>query len=111
MTEQKPPPVRVAAEAGSRLAQLHAERATLAPAVKAGTERLKEINDAIKVELVTARPDADEMVLTTPGVEKGLRLYAKATSRFDSTRFKADHPDTHEAYTNRGVAWELREQT
>lgn len=110
MTEPKPPPVRVAADAGSRLAQLHAERNALAPAVKAGTERLKELNDAIKVELVTAQPDAGELVLTTPGIDKPLRLAWVARKQFREAAFKAAHPALAAQFTDdHAGSWVLKE--
>lgn len=106
MTEPQPVLAVVPADTGSRLAQLIAERAQLAPAVKAATERLDEINAAIKGELSRARPDADDMLAVAEGLP-ALRFYAKPTSRLNQKRLKAELPDVHAKYYETGVAWTL----
>jgi predicted phage-related endonuclease len=96
----------VPADAGSRLAQLIAERAQLAPAVKQAKERLDEINTAIKGELTRARPDADEILAAAEGLP-ALRLYPKTSRRFDTTRLKAEHPAVYDAYAVESTTWTL----
>jgi len=108
---EQPQPVLavVPADQGSRLEQLIAERAQLAPAVKAGKERLDEVNAAIKGELTRARPDADEIIAAAPGLP-ALRLYPKPTTNLDSKRLRADLPQVYEAYARRGTSWTLEVQ-
>lgn len=111
MTDQKPPPALVEPEPGSRLDQLTAEWARVKPAVDAGQARLKEITDAIKVELANQRPDSEDTRLLSSHVAGSLRFYAKPTTRLDTTKLKADLPAVYEAYVKRGTAWELRQTT
>jgi predicted phage-related endonuclease len=107
VTDQPEPVLAVVpADQGSRLEQLIAERAQLAPAVKAGKERLDEVNAAIKGELTRARPDADEIIAAAPGWP-ALRLYPKTSTRLDTTRLKTDRPDVYEAFAKQSTTWTL----
>lgn len=109
MTDEKPAPVRVAAEPDSRLAQLIAERATLAPAVKAAKARLEELNDAIKVELTQARPASVDTVVTA-GAATPLRMYAKTSRRLNQKRLKETvGPDVYDTLCDDSVSWTLVE--
>lgn len=109
-TVHKPAPVIVQAEPGSRLDQLSARWAALKPAVDAAQAELKELTDAIKVELAQARPDAEDIRLTAGHIAGALRFYAKPDPRFNSRKFKAEQPEMYEKYYERDrTAWELRQ--
>lgn len=106
---EKPPPVVLQAEPGSRLDQLSARWAALKPVVDAAQAELKELSDAIKVELAQARPDAGDIRLTAGHIAGALRFYAKPTTRFDTTALRAEQPAVYENFVRRGTAWELRQ--
>lgn len=109
MTDQKPPPTRVTPDPDSRLARLVAERAALAPAVSNAKKRLKDIEDAIKIELTNAAPDSANTVATVPGC-KPVRLAWQPRPQFQEKAFKEAHPDLAQRFTDQDAGfWSLRE--
>jgi len=64
----------VRAEQDSRLDRLAAEYAQLKPAVDAQTKRLKEVTEAIKVELVNTAPGETHVVLHADVLDNPLQL-------------------------------------
>lgn len=105
------PPVTVKAEPQSRLEALAAAYAEAKPAADAAAARLKEITDAIKVELVNAAPGAVKVDLSSTALAAPLRLQAKTSWRLDAKRLKAEAPATYAAFAVQQTSWELRALT
>jgi hypothetical protein len=101
-------PITVRAEPASRLEALAAAYADAKPVADAATARLKEITDAIKVELATAAPDAPRVDLLSAVLDAPLRLQAKTGWRLDTKRLKAEAPETYVRYAVQTTTWELR---
>jgi len=110
MTEQTPVihpmPTVVDPHGNGRLAQLHAAYPEAKAQADAATERLKEITDGIKAELFRLAPDQVKVDLRgTSG--PALRLSYTETWRFDSKRFKVEHPVEYVAYAAPSGSWRL----
>jgi hypothetical protein len=103
-----PMPTVVDPHGQGRLAQLHAAYPEAKAAVDAATERLKEINNAIKGELWAAAPEQQRVELHTPG-HKPLRLTYAERWTFDSKRLKAEDPVRYMTYAKKGGSWTLSE--
>lgn len=105
------PPVLHSAP-GSRLDQLTAEFARLAPQVKAVTERLKEIKDAIKIEALMGMPGVgatDAVVLVTPSLSRPLKLNSYPRTTVNSKTLKAAHPTIFAEHSHTTTVWTLGE--
>lgn len=102
------PSAAVAAEPGSRLAELADAYAAAKPAADAAKARLDMITDAIKHELTMAAPSATRIDLTATGLEAPLRLAARSSWRLDTTKLKAEAPEIYVRYAKQSTYWELR---
>lgn len=103
----EPPPVMVQAPEGTRLEQLHATYATAKAEADDAAKRLKAVTDAIKLELTQAAPEGTAKIDLTGPAGPALRLSWTESTRFDSTRFKADHPDAFATYSKTSGTWRL----
>jgi hypothetical protein len=106
-SEVQVPVPDVRPEPDTRLDQLAAEYAALAPLAKEYNDRLNEIKDGIKAELANAAPGATKVLLTSSYLEKPLQLSARSEWRLDSKRLKAEHPATWVEYAKQTTSWRL----
>lgn len=98
----------VVPEPGSRLEALAEAYAIAKPAVDAAKASLEEITDALKLELTNAAPGATRVDLNAPVLDAPLRLAARTAWRLDTTRLKAELPETYVRYAKQSTYWELR---
>jgi hypothetical protein len=109
MTEPiAPAPTVIAPEPGSRLEALAEAYAAAKPAADEAKARLDMITDAIKYELTQAAPGADKVDLQAPNLLAPLRLSARTSWRLDTTKLKAEAPETYARYAKQTSYWELR---
>jgi len=109
MTAQEivhPTPTIVIPAEGSKLEQLHAQYADAKAQADDATARLKDITDGIKAELSAAHPEQRRVELRT-GSGPALGLTYVETWRFDSTRFKKEHPVEYVTYAKQSGSWRL----
>lgn len=93
---------------GSRLEELLAGYESAKAAAEDAKSRLDALTAALKNEMAAAAPaGSTDVTLGAPGLPR-LRLSWKAPWRFDSKRFKADHPELYVRYEVRGGHWDLR---
>lgn len=105
-----PQPVLVAAPPGSRLEQLLASYESAKAAAEEAKARFEAITDAVKAELAAAAPPGTtEMLLAGPPGLPRLRMSWKRPYRFDTKRFREEHPKMYVRYEVRGGHWELRQ--
>lgn len=104
-----PLPVQLAAAAGSREEELLASYDSAKAALEDAKARFEAVTSALKNEMAaTAPPGSTDIVLSgQPGLPR-LRLRWKMPYRFDSKRFKAEHPEIYVRYEVQGGNWELR---
>lgn len=107
-TQPPTAPVVIQAEPQGRLEALAAAYAEAKPAAEAAEAYLKQITDAIKVELANAAPGALKVDLASPVLAAPLRLQARTSWRLDTKRLKAEAPETYVQYAVQSTAWELR---
>ena len=108
--QQEPPapPVTVLAADGTRLAQLLAAYEPAKAAAEEAKARYEALTLAIKVELTSAHPQTERIVLSGgPGLPR-LRLAWRDTVRLDSKRLKSELPALYELYAVKSGNWELR---
>lgn len=101
-------PASIEPSPGSRLDALAAAYAQAKPAADAAAARLKEITDAIKVELTTAAPGSTQVDLHSSELERPLRLSARTSWRLDTNRLKAEAPNLYVRFAERRTVWDLR---
>lgn len=101
-------PTVVTPEAGSRLEALAQAYALAKPAADAAKLVLDEITDAIKLELTNAAPGALKVDLHAPALEAPLRLAAVTKWGLDTTRFKAEQPETYVQFAKQSTYWVLK---
>lgn len=101
-------PALVEPATGSRLDALAAAYAQAKPAADAAAARLKEITDAIKVELTNAAPGSTQVDLHSQELERPLRLSARTSWRLDTNRLKAEAPNLYVRFAERRTVWDLR---
>ena len=101
-------PATVWAPQGSRLAQLAAEYAAAKPAADAAGARVREIGEAIKVELRDREPSATAIHLIGVGLAAPLVLRAKTSGRVDVKRLRTYEPATYVKWARSHTVWELR---
>lgn len=93
----------------SRLDQLAAEFAALAPHVAEVSARLEEIRTAIKAEMATAAPGQPEVLLRSSHLANVLQLKAVTSTRLDSTALKKADPATWDRWAKPSTSWRLFE--
>lgn len=93
---------------GSRLESLLAAYADLKPQVDALTNRFEGVKTALKLELVSAHPDATQIDVTHPTLAQPLRMRYISRWRLDTERLKRDDPRTYVEYAKPAGRWELR---
>ena len=103
----EPAVVQIPAASNERLAQLQAQSPAATAAADAAAKRLKDITDAIKVEMTQAAPGAAKLELVGSG-GPALRLSYVETWRLDSTKLKAEHPETYVRYAKKSGSWTLK---
>ncbi len=106
-----PPPVQLTASPGTRLEELLAAYETAKAAKEEAVARFDAITDALKAEMATAAPQGSTDI-TLSGQSPGLpRLHLMWTRpyRFETKRFRADHPGLYVRYEVRGGQWGLRQ--
>jgi hypothetical protein len=112
MTQEQPEArnrLPVFAQPGSRVEELLAAYEPAKAAAEEASGRYKAITDAIKAELASANPGVREMLLSgMPGLPQ-LRMTWVEPLRFDTKRFKEDHPVEYVRYTRQGGNWDLRQ--
>lgn len=101
-------PVVVTPQAGTKLEQLHALYGQTKAEADEAAKRFGAVKDALKVELTTLAPDQPKVELHTPGI-RPLALTYSTSRRFDSTRFKKDHPALADQYVKESGTWTLAE--
>jgi hypothetical protein len=102
------PAQAVRPEPGSRLEDLLATYAELKPRADDAAIRLKSVTDALKAELMAARPDSRRVDVEHPALVQPLRLSYVESWRLDSKRLKAENPEAYVRYAIKGGKWELR---
>lgn len=119
MTEQQQPAavvpfpvVPVTAAPGSRLEELLASYESAKAAAQEAADRFEAITDAIKNEMTAAAPNGTTVITLSgaPGLPQ-LKMTWKRPWRFDSKRFKAEHPRMYVQYEKQGGNWELRQES
>jgi hypothetical protein len=110
MTEQTSTirPAVVRPDNDSRLSQLAAGYTAAKEAADAAAARLKEITDAIKVELTNAAPGVTKVDLVHDSLASPLRLQAKTSWRLDTEKLKENEPEVYVRYARQSTSWELR---
>lgn len=107
-TEPPPPPTQVVKpEPESRLDQLAAQYAVEKPRLDELAARVEEIKTAIKTELRNQFPTSEDMLLTSPHLEKPLTLKAVRSWRLDSTALKKAHPAIWVTFAKQITSWPL----
>lgn len=101
--------VQLTALGGTRLEELLAGYESAKAAFEDAKSRLDALTAALRNEMTASAPKGTATVVLSgaPGLPR-LRLSWKAPWRFDSKRFKADHPELYVRYEVRGGHWELR---
>lgn len=97
----------VQAEPESRLEALAAQYDEAKSAAEAAAARLKDITDAIKLELTNAAPGAPKVDLVSSALSAPLRLSAVTSWRLDTKRMKAEAPDTYVRFAVQSTSWRL----
>lgn len=121
MTEQPTPPippgipvpevapVAVVARKGSKLEQLHDLYYALKAEKDEADKKYKAVCDAIKVEVTSANAEARRFSLSSKsGDRPALNVSYTESNRFDSTRFKKEHPDVYVGYLKPSASWSIR---
>ncbi len=105
-----PAPVTLTARPGSRLEELQASYDSAKAAKEDAVARFDALTTAIKVEMAAAAPPGTtDITLDSASGLPRLRLKWLMPYRFDSKRFKAEHPDIYVRYEVRGGNWTLRQ--
>jgi len=92
----------------TRLHQLAAAYDAAKATADEATERLNEIKDGIKAELVAAAPGEKSVLLKSADLHTPLRLSASVQWRLDSKSLRADLPETYVKYAKQTTIWSLR---
>lgn len=95
---QAPAAQTVVPRKGTRLDQLHAVYLDLHAKKDEIEKQFKAAADAIKVELNTLDPEQRRFELQGRDGRRPLTLRYSESSRFDSTRFKREHPEAYVSY-------------
>jgi hypothetical protein len=97
---------------GSRGDQLSAKYEQLKPQVDALTKELKEVTDAIKVELLMGMAQIgakDAVDLHAPSLARPLRFSSYQKTSVNSKVLKATHPDVYAEVSEVSTVWTLRQ--
>jgi hypothetical protein len=106
--DEKPPTPVVAAERESRLEQLAAQYDTVWEQHAELDARLTALKDAIKLELQTRHPDAEEVVLTSPFLSAPLRMKRGMHLSIKLTDLREKRPDVYAEFVRETPKAELR---
>jgi hypothetical protein len=98
--------VLVQGSSNERLAQLHAQYLETKAQADEWAARAKGLSDAIKSELTQAAPDALKVELVTEG-HRPLRLTYRESWRLNTSKLKAEDPQTYVAYAVKSSSWTL----
>lgn len=102
-------PVALVARKGSKLEQLHDLYYTLQAEKAEAEKRFKAVCDAIKLEVTSTNPEARRFELGSKNEGlRPLRVTYTESQRFDSTRFRKEHPDTYVGYLKTSASWTIR---
>jgi hypothetical protein len=101
-------PAVIRPDGDSRLSQLAAGYTAAKEAADAAAVRLKEITDAIKVELTNAAPGITKVDLVHEALTSPLRLQTKTSWRLDTGKLKENEPEIYVRYARQSTSWELR---
>lgn len=85
-------------QASSALAATHAKLIDLRAQIKA----LEAAEEAAKAEIMVALGETGDTLIDVDGRTLATWKLAKAPKRFNTTRFKASHPDLYEAFADEG---------
>lgn len=99
--------LQVPSTANERLSQLHAAYASAKAESDEASARLKLITDGIKSELQTLAPGEEKLTLSGDDGPT-MTLVCTSTARFDSTRFKREHPEEYVRYAKFSDSWTLK---
>lgn len=105
--QAEPAFVPVAANATERLAQLHASYAEAKAAADGAAERLADVKDAIKAELMALAPEGSTKIALTGPDGPTLTLVHAESWRVDSRKLKAEDPETYVRYAKKSESWTL----
>lgn len=99
----------IRAEPDTRLASLAAQYADLKQRADDLNAQLETCKTALKVEMQNANtdPDATDIFLHAPGVERALWLQAKTSWRLDTAGLKAAHPEVYVRFAQQSSTWSL----
>ena len=105
-----PGAVDVRPEAGTRLAELHAQYSDLKAQADAAAERLKACTDGIKAEIAAQLPDGSTRGLLRDPAGQAPPLALTYAERWsvDSRKLKAEDPEMYVRYAKKSGAWSLR---
>lgn len=102
-------PIAVTPRKGSKLEQLHALYYQLQAEKVEAEKRFKAVCDAIKLEVTQTDPNGRRFELVSKaGDALPLRVTYTESQRFDSTRFKKEHPETYVSYLKPSASWSIR---
>ena len=101
-------PVAVLAADGTRLAQLLAAYEPAKAAAEEAAQQYEALTQAIKIELTTAHPQAERVMLSgAPGLPR-LRLAWVRSVRLNSRKLKQELPALYDLYAVQSGHYELR---
>lgn len=103
-----PAPV-VVPQPDSRLEQLTARYDAAKAAVERAEAEFKEITDAIKVELISARPGYNSIEVTSVYLDRPLRLSASSRKNFERKKFELIYPGMYDRFTTESTVWQMRQ--
>lgn len=95
-------------EPGSRLEDLHSRYAVIKATADAAAKQLKDLTDAIKLELSQAAPEGASSIALTGEAGPPLRLNWVTSWRLDSRKLKAEDPETYVRYAKQSGSWVLK---
>lgn len=95
-------------EKDSRLEQLLAQYDGAKREAEAADARLKDLTDAIKLELQTAAPEAARVDVRSEVLERPLRLMAVESWHVNATKLKNEAPEIYVRYADKRTVWQLR---
>jgi hypothetical protein len=104
---QPPKKVTVEVVPGSRLESLLAQRETAKAALDAAEEQMRAIKDGVTAELTARYPGTGAFDIPAAPGREPLILRHSAPNRFDTRRFKYEHPDVYSNYLTPSPRWTL----
>lgn len=110
-TDRPPPKTETLdVDKDSRLYQLLETYAALLPEYEDVTQRHNDLKTAIKTEMESRRSTQDITTVRASSQRFAAVMVWKVARKFQTTKFKAAHPDLYESFREAKGNWELRKQ-